>query len=117
MLLTRLIGHGQVVTAVERSFLLLDKWASTMAQLVESSLVALLTGDVARRHPVCAGPRLESLNTVHHVHIFERQSTRLVQEEVYDDTGNGVRGEEDESIGVGDAVVGKRGEETDEDCG
>ena len=117
MFLTRLICECQVTAAVEgTTTLLLNDWTVTVAHLVEGSLVTLLASDVTRWHPVGAVPWLEALDAVHHVDVLQREGARLVQEEVNDDTSDGVGGEEDKAVSVGDAVVGQRGEETNEDC-
>lgn len=97
--------------------LLLTKTAagSADALVAEGGLVTLLTGDVARRNPLARGPGLEAIVTVHEVDILQRQAARLVEEEPHENTGSEIAGGEDESKVVGDALVGKGAEETNED--
>lgn len=120
VLLTRLSSDSKIPTAIERLDLLLpadERTASSaaVAHLAESSLVALLAGDVTRRNPVGAVPGLKAFDAVHHVDVFEGEGAGFVEEEVDDQAGDGVCGEEDEAVGVGDAICGEGGEETDED--
>ena len=86
------------------------------AHVAEDSLVALLAGNVARRHPLAGGPGLEVVLAVHEVDVLERQAAGLVEEEPDEDAGGQIAGGKDVSKVVGDALVGEGAEETNEDC-
>jgi hypothetical protein len=78
-------------------------------------VVTLITTNVASRYPLLTGPGRQTWVRVHDVDVLKRQRLGLEDEEVNDSRCDEVAGEENETEGVSDTVIGVRCEETDQE--